>query len=390
MTPSFQADTEKLQRRTRELSILNAIAQALNREVNLDRALQSTLTEVLDLFELRTGWVWLLREPGGESYLAAQRNLPPVLADNPSSMTGWCYCLNTYLEGDMAGAANVNVVTCSRLEGLIDGTDGLRHHASIPLDAHGKKLGVMNVASTDWGGLSEDDLQLLTTVGDMLSIAIERTRLFEGSVRLGALEERNRLSREIHDTLAQGLTAISLQLETADAVLDSHDPEAAQSAVRQALNLTRASLEEARRSVLDLRAAPLEGRGLVEALSELAQGFQEQSGVEIDFEQIGGERPLPLRLESGLYRIAQEALNNVRRHAAATQVIIRLTVTPELVELLIDDNGQGFEASQIPAGRFGLLGLQERARLLGGTLRVRSTPGEGTQIRARFALDQGI
>ncbi len=100
-----------------------------------------------------------------------------------------------------------NVVTCSRLKNLVDGTDGLRYHASIPLYAHGKQLGVLNVASTDWRELSQEDLQLLYTVGDLLGIAVERARLFARSAHLGALEERNRLARELHDTLAQGLTA---------------------------------------------------------------------------------------------------------------------------------------------------------------------------------------
>jgi two-component system NarL family sensor kinase len=135
--------------------------------------------------------------------------------------TTYCQCLYSYQEGDMDGAANINVVTCTRLDGLIDGTDGLRYHASIPLYAHGKQLGLLNVASTDWRELSPDDLQLLYTVGDLLSMAIERARLFSRSVEAGAVEERTRIAREIHDTLAQGLTAIALQLETADALLET-------------------------------------------------------------------------------------------------------------------------------------------------------------------------
>ena len=135
-------------------------------------------------------------------------------------MEGTCYCLDTFRQGDLAGAANVNVVTCSRLKNLIDGTDGLRYHASIPLVAHGRQLGVLNVASPSWREISPDELRLLYTVGDLLSIAIERARLFARSVELGAVQERNRLAREIHDTLAQGLTAITLQLEAADLLLE--------------------------------------------------------------------------------------------------------------------------------------------------------------------------
>lgn len=131
----------------------------------------------------------------------------------------------------------------------MDGTDGLRYHASFPLYAHGKELGVLNVASPDWRELSPEDLRLLYSVGDLLSIAVERARLFACSAHLGAVEERNRLAREIQDTLAQGLSAIALNLETADALLEGEaDPERVGRAVRQALALTRASLDEARRS----------------------------------------------------------------------------------------------------------------------------------------------
>jgi two-component system NarL family sensor kinase len=258
------------------------------------------------LFALRTGWIWLLREDNGEPYLAAAQNLPPALADNPRRMEGSCYCLDMFRVGDLAGAANVNVITCSRLKNLIVGTDGLRSHASVPLYAHGKRLGVLNVVSSDWRELSAENLRLLYTVGDLVGIAIERARLFTASTQIGALEERNRLAREIHDTLVQGLAGIIMQLETADAFLESAQADRGQDALRQALALTRSNLDEARRSVLDLRAAPLEGRSLDKALEALVHDRQAVAKVKIAFEA-SGSRPLPARIEAGLYRIAQEA-----------------------------------------------------------------------------------
>src|SRR5919112_5066110 len=257
---------EDLERRNHELLVLNEIARELNRSVELGEALGFTLSQVAELLGLRTAWIWLMDDSSPEPYLAAARNLPPALADDPRRMdgSGYCYCLDTYKRGDLGGAANVNVLTCSRLDGLVDGTGGLRYHASIPLYAGEKKLGVMNLASPGWRSLSSEDLQLLYTVGDLLSIAVERARLAGRSTRLGAVEERNRLAREIHDTLAQGLTATALQLESADALLDAGS-EKAHEPLRRALSLTRSNLEEARRSVLDLRASPLEGRLLSEA-----------------------------------------------------------------------------------------------------------------------------
>ena len=268
-----QAGDAKASSRERELVFLNAVAEALNASVDLRTSLAATLAKVAGFFDLGTGWVFLLDETTGRPYLAAAQSLPPGLAREPKRMSGSCYCLDTFRQGDLSGAANVNVVTCSRLKWLAgEGSAGLRFHASVPLYAHGRKLGVMNVASAEWRQLSAEDLRVLHTVGDMLGVAIERAQLYARSVEAGMVEERNRLAREIHDTIAQGLAATALQLDTADALLEGGDqPRKIRAAVTEALRLTRANLEEARRSVLDLRAAPLEGRTLDQALAALAR-----------------------------------------------------------------------------------------------------------------------
>ncbi|TAK14084.1 MAG: GAF domain-containing protein [Anaerolineae bacterium] len=390
MTRAYSASPDVLTRRNRELSILNAIAESLNREVDLHNALSQALRQVLELFDLKTGWVWLLDDEAGDSYLAAAQNLPPALANNPSKMEGSCHCLNTYREGDLAGAANVNVIECSRLQGLVDGTDGIRFHSSIPLYAHGKKMGVFNVASRDWREISDEDLRLLHTIGDLVAIAIERARLFSQSADAGAARERNRLAREIHDTLAQGLTAITLQLETAEALLEAGlNMDTVRDKVHQALGLARQNLEEARRSVLDLRAAPLEGRTLPEALQALVRT---QAGVrrpEIQLDVVGGSHPLPIRVQSGLYRIAQEALTNALRHAQASRIELALEVTSETARISIQDNGRGFDPQEVFKDRYGLVGLNERVRLLGGALRLETDPGAGTRLEVSIPLETG-
>lgn len=386
--PEIQSDADKLLQRNRELFILNAIAESLNGSIDLDQTLKLALSQVAGLLDMETGWIWLLHEETGESYLAAALNLPRGLINNPTFLEGSCYCLDTYRAGDLSGAANVNVITCSRLKKVVDGADGLRYHSSIPLYAHDKQMGVLNVASADWQELSADELRLLYTIGDMLSLAIERARLFTRSTELGAAEERNRLAREIHDTLAQGLAAIAMQLETADALLEGNTGrERVQKTIRHALGLARANLDEARRSVLDLRAAPLEGRRLSEALGALARSYNEKGEIKVDCETTGGERPLPVRIEVGLYRIAQEALANVAQHANTKQAIIRLAVMPDSLTLSIEDKGSGFDPSRVPSGRYGLVGLNERARLLGGVLQLGSSPGMGTKIEVRVPLD---
>lgn len=376
-------------RSDRELAILNEIAQALNRSVDLEAALQTTLAQMATLFDLHTGWIWLRNEQTGAFYLAAAQNLPPALADNPARMEGWCYCLESYEEGDLAGAANVNVITCTRLKNLVQGTDGLRYHASVPLNAHGKELGVLNLASTDWRELSADDLRLLYTVGDLLSIAIERARLYAHSTEVGAVEERNRLAREIHDTLAQGLSAIALQLETADILLETgREPERIQRAIQQALHLARTNLDEARRSVLDLRAAPLEGRTLAEAIAQLVQEVAAKHPIAIKFQAVGAHRPLPVAIEAGLYRVAQEALTNIYTHAQATSAQLHLQVTLQTIQLTIQDDGCGFAPGEVTPNRYGLTGMNERVRLLGGQLQIESAPGAGAKVVVTVPLSE--
>ena len=382
--------TDQLKQRNRELSILNAIAHALNQSVDLDQALETALEKVAALLDLSTSWIWLMHEETGEPYLAAAQNLPPVLRDNPVRMGGWCYCLDTYQKGDLKGAANVNVVTCSRLKGLVEGTDGLQYHASIPLYAQKKKVGVLNVGSVAWRELSDEDLRLLNTVGDLMSIAIERARLYEKSVEIGAADERLRVAREIHDTLGQNLAAILMRLETLDALLeDNTDRKKLSETVRDAMALARDNLEDARRTVLDLRAAPLENRTLAEALQDLGREIGDETNLDIRVKSIGGY-PLSVRVEAGLYRMAQEALNNVVQHARARRVLVELTSTPEYVELVVEDDGRGFDPANVSEGRYGLVGLNERVHLLGGSFAIESAPEHGTRLDIRIPLERKI
>ena len=112
--------------------------------------------------------------------------------------------------------------------------------------------------------------------------------------------------------------------------------------------------------------------------------------LETEFELIGGDRPLPVRIEAGLYRMAQEALTNVVRHAKASHVCVHFTTMPDQVELSVEDDGQGFDTEALAKGRFGLVGLNERARLLGGTLEVCSVPGEGTELKITVPLEAAL
>jgi len=393
-------ETTSLLHRNRDLAVLYDIAGYLNRIVDVHEALQEVLSRVTELLELRTGWVWLLDEQHSP-YLAASLALPPYLADHPARLTGSCICLDIFLSGDSSGAYNIDVLRCSRLKNAERDSDpsalGLRFHASVPIYAGHTPIGVLNVASEDWRELHTEELQLLHIIGDQIGLAIHRARLSAehtaAAARLATIEERNRLAREIHDTLAQGLAAITLQLETADA-LSEQRPQRAHEAIQRALGLARSNLEEARRSVMDLRAAPLQGHTLPEALTTLVDGdsttyqpsvtdtsspyVQFTSSSSLDFPV------LPARIEVGLYRIAQEALTNARRYAEAQHIEISLTFDDEQIYLTVQDDGRGFDPDSVAStcgnGHFGLAGMSERARLLHGDICIQSEPGAGTSI----------
>ena len=372
-----------------ELSTLTALAQALSGPAELTASLEAALATVTDVLGLETGWVWLLDETG-EPRLAAARALPPALRDHPDAMHGDCYCLKTFRAGDLRGAANVNVVWCSRLALLIDDDRGdevgrLQCHASVPLAVGDRRLGMLNVASRDWRVLSDAELSLLTTAGALVSLAVERSRLEAATARALAAEERNRLAREIHDTLAQGLAALTMQLEVADSLAstDRQRDERLQTAVGRALVLARSTLDDARASVLDLREAPLEGRPLRDALEVMAADARNTSGGRVAIVVVAehdADAGLPPAVAGGLYRVAQQAVANATRHADAGRIVVRLTRSGDDVRLRVEDDGTGFDATEVPTGRFGLVGMRERARLLGGTLTVESSPDAGTAI----------
>lgn len=411
-----EREDHAFQRRSYELSILNDVARTLNASVDLPTMMERALEKVVELLDLETGWVLLLDEDAGEPYLAAAQNLPPGLRREPERMEGGCYCLNSFCSGDLGDAANVGVVTCSRLRQLElahGDTAGLRFHASIPLqvcdDGTGeatpenkeegdedpyvtfKRLGMLNVASPEWRQLTDDELELLRTIADILGVAIERARLHDRRLEAAQTKERNRLAREIHDTIAQDFSAIAFQLEAADTLLEQNgELEHIRSNVATGLDLAQEGLEKARRSVLDLRATPLEGHTIDEALAALAEEADATNAPDVVFEAAPATGSLPPAVGMGVYRIAQEALHNALHHAGAAHVVLRLGVDSDEVRLTVEDDGRGFDVDAVTEGRtserFGLIGMRERAYLLDGTLHIESTIGTGTRITAEVPL----
>jgi two-component system NarL family sensor kinase len=197
-----------VEQQLKELQILHSIALKLNATTELNHALKIGLTYTIELMNMQTGWIWLLHPDSNSVFLAASHQLPPAFTQHPERLSGWCYCIDKYLANDLESAANISEITCTRLKDLKEGTQGLRYHASVPLFDGDQKIGLLNIVSEASGQLTERQLELLHTIGDMLSVTISRTRLFEQSREAGIREERKRLARHI----GQGLTRQIQQL----------------------------------------------------------------------------------------------------------------------------------------------------------------------------------
>jgi len=194
------------------------------------------------------------------------------------------------------------------------------------------------------------------------------------------------MARELHDTLAQGLAGLILQLEAADSHLESGNPIRAQGVVQQAMQRARTTLQEARRAIQSLRPAALEQGDLMDALRREIHQFAADTGVRTTF-AVGAEPPdVSPGMAQDILRIVQESLSNVARHAQASYVRVRLAENGDGLVVVVQDDGIGFDPAEglERPGCYGVAGMQERARRLGGALRVESAPGEGTRVILRI------
>jgi len=219
---------------------------------------------------------------------------------------------------------------------------------------------------------------------DKLALANEQLRKYALRIEDQAtLQERNRIARDIHDSLGHSLTALNLQLETA-LKLWSANPDKAAQFLRQAKQLGSTALQDVRHSVSAMRSEPWQGRSLEAAIASLVEGFGQSTGI-APICHIILDRPLPTDICIGVYRIVQEALTNISKYAAATEVEIQLQTTASELYLLVQDNGKGFNLDENRTG-FGLQGMRERTLALEGQLTIDSAPDSGCRIKAKFPL----
>lgn len=266
---------------------------------------------------------------------------------------------------------------------------------SVPVISRaGSLVGVFNVHSKERREFSPEDVAFLEMTASLVAGAIERAHLFralaEKEAELEALmrrtieaqeEERRRVATEIHDGVTQQMVSIWYRLHAALRALRI-DPDRAEAELTRARELVDEALDEARAAIYDLRPSILDDLGLVPSLRTLAARQLQGAGVELD---LPDELSLPPHHEVALYRIAQEAITNVRKHAGASRVRLALREEEGAIVLEVEDDGRGFDPGVAPGGvSFGLTGMRERASLAGGELWVTSEPGRGTRLEVRI------
>jgi signal transduction histidine kinase len=258
---------------------------------------------------------------------------------------------------------------------------GNRSVICVALQAGEQYLGFLGVGfDRPRAALGESTITLARGMAQQATLALELTRLSEQARQTAVAEERNRLARDLHDTLAQGFAGISVQLETAKRVL-SRNPEKAATCINEALGLARAGLGEVRRSVWALRPLELEGGDLTNALRQLVARVGHDPGVHLAFETRGPRARLPPEAENELLRIAQEALTNSLRHAHPRTVTVELSFGADGARLMISDDGHGFTpAASTETRGFGLISMRERAARIGATVTIHSERGRGTVV----------
>ena len=265
---------------------------------------------------------------------------------------------------------------------------GIQSVLFIPLLLEGNVLGSLIVRHREPRQYRTEEIALAVSLAHQAVLALRITQLAGQGQRTAVIAERNRMAREIHDTLSQGFTGIIVQLEAADDVLEETPEEidSVREHIASARTLARESLAEARRSVFNLRPQVLEHGTLQAAIAHIVQTLTAGTALQTDFSVTGAPRPLPIEVEENLLRISQQALTNVLQHAQARAAQVQLVYSAEDVRLVIRDDGRGLHHTKTDGQGFGLTAMQQRAEQIAGCLTVLSHLGQGTTVTVTVPL----
>ncbi|MFZ5911884.1 MAG: GAF domain-containing protein [Chloroflexota bacterium] len=411
----------RVQARTQQLAILNAVALTVNQSLNLEDILNRALDEVLQLSGIDVVAIFLQDTTQGHLKLMAYRGLSEKaarLANQVGLLDGSC-------GGVMELGRAVVVPDLSQHRGR--GAKSLQQEKiaslmHVPLMNKGWALGSMCVGTHHPSEFCEEEQSLLTAIGNQIAIAVENARLY-GEVQqkeqirrklfkksLAAQEdERKRIARELHDEVSQSLTAL---LYEAEDELELKHPPAIKKRLQSICDLSRHTLDNVHELIFDLRPSILDQLGLIPAVRWMAETRLEPKGIRVsvitsvDSDYFDSEpyQRLSPEIETTLYRVLQEAINNIARHSAARNVEINLDIEDDIAIISITDDGIGFDLTELNVETIksidskdlqssdntrglGLLGMQERVELLGGDLEINSVPGNGTQVYIHIPIE---
>lgn len=384
---SYAQLEQQVEDRTRELATLNAISAVVSRSTELEEILDAALGETLETMGIEAGAAFRLE--GEELVLMAHRGLSEGFVAQVERLP-LAVSIAAQAVGQAAAVVRrIDQYPESALKDLLQ-EEGVRVVVGVPLVAKGQILGTLNMVMRSPRDIAPEERTLLEAVGQQAGIAVENARLYEQAEAAAAVAERNRLARELHDAVSQTLFSASIIADVLPRLWE-RDPEEGMRRLEALRRLTRGAMAEMRTLLVELRPKALVKAELHELLRQLGEAMMGRAEFEIALD-LTPVPDLPGEVKVALYRIAQEALNNVVKHAAAghATVALRYDLTGDgsqaeggVVELVVEDDGKGFDPGDVPADHFGLENIRERAEGVGAELRIDSRVGRGTRIEVR-------
>jgi signal transduction histidine kinase/sensor domain CHASE-containing protein len=393
---AYQLLEQRVEERTREITALLELGRNVASTLELSPLLELVLSQLKTVLDYTGAGITTLE--GGYSVFLdyqgpAQRdqvlNLR-ILARQPSGYREVMRSRQPVIYDDLRDTlVDSAEIQFHRAGDLSEYFGYVRSWLGVPLMVKERIIGILRVDHEKPNRFNHQDAQLVLAFANQAAVAIENARLYEGAQSLAALEERQRLARELHDSVSQALYGIALGARTARTLLDRQDAEKEQlnGPLDYVLSLAEAGLAEMRALIFELRPESLESEGLVVALNKRAEAISARHQINVNLD-LCEEPPIPLKMKESLYRVAQEALNNIVKHARATRVDLSLACVNGTIDLEVKDNGTGFDSNQDFPGHFGLHTMRERIEGLGGEFVIESALTEGPRIFVRVPISE--
>ena len=387
----------RIRQRTQELDAISEVALVISRAGVLDDVLGEALAKVVNVANAAGGIIQLFEAEN--TWIAAHTALPISIVNCFERIQqNKSYQHNIQQTRSPIKVMDIETTICETIlpgtqcpegNGCASISKDYSRLASVLLSSRQRSLGVLTLFSTNPANFSPESMQLLECIGHQLGVAVENARFHQRTEQIATIEERTRISRELHDSLAQTLGWLRIKTEILEDDLRLGEIEKTHTDITAIQRVVRDACYDVRESIDGLRTRPT-GDLMTTAAAWISE-FRQRSGLMTDFRAMDGEMSLSATVEAELLRILQEALTNVRKHANAQRVRVDLQVKGNFAELIIEDDGCGFDYQVDQDLRhFGLRIMRERAERLGGTFQVETTPGEGTQITALLPLHPSI